>query len=206
LHRCLTHKEVEAILNGYHNGACGGYLSRLVTTQNILRVGYFWMSIFKDSVKAVKKCHPFQVFSHKMHSHHSPLHQVITIGPFTKWGVDFMDYNPTLDGGHHHIIMAVDYFTKWVEAIPTIKFDGDTVEFFIFNQSITRFKILKEIVTDHGSHFQNEMMTDLTSKLGFKHDHSPPYYPQENGQVEAMNISLNTILQKMLGRVNLTSM
>jgi transposase InsO family protein len=40
------------------------------------------------------------------------------------------------------------------------------------------------------------MMTELASKLGFTHDHSSPYYPQENGQVEAMNKSLKTILQK----------
>jgi transposase InsO family protein len=40
------------------------------------------------------------------------------------------------------------------------------------------------------------MMKELASKLGFKHVHSSPYYPQENGQVEAVNKSLKTILQK----------
>jgi transposase InsO family protein len=59
-------------------------------------------------------------------------------------------------------------------------------------------QIPKEIVTDHGSHFQNEMMTELASKLGFKHDHSSPYYPQENGQVEVVNKSLKSILQKIV--------
>jgi hypothetical protein len=99
LHRCLTHEEAEAILNDYHSGACGGHLSGLATTQKILRAGYFWPSIFKDCIEAVKKCHPFQVFTRKMHSHPAPLHPVIIINPFTKWGVDFMDCNPTLAGG-----------------------------------------------------------------------------------------------------------
>jgi hypothetical protein len=119
-----------------------------------------------------------------MHSHPTPLHPVITVGPFTKWGVDFVDCNPTSAGGHQHIIVVIDYFTKWVEAMPTIKSDGKTVAFFMFNQIIARFRIPSEIVTDHGSHFQNEMMKELASKLGFKHGHSSPYYPQENGQVE----------------------
>jgi hypothetical protein len=66
---------------------------------------------------------------------------------------------------------------------------------FIFNQIVARFGIPKEIVTDHGSHFQNKMMTELTSKLGFKKEHLSPYYPQENGQVEVVNKSLKTILQ-----------
>jgi transposase InsO family protein len=71
----------------------------------------------------------------------------------------------------------MEYFTKWVEAMPTINFDGETTTLFIFNPIIARFSIPKEIVTDHGSHFQNEMMIELASKLGFKHDHSSPYYP-----------------------------
>jgi hypothetical protein len=99
-------------------------------------------------------------------------------GPFTKWGVDFVDCNPTSAGGHQHIIVVIDYFTKWVEAMPTMKSDGKTAAFFVFNQIIARFGIPSEIVTDHGSHFQNEMMEELASKMGFRHGHSSPYYPQ----------------------------
>jgi hypothetical protein len=93
-----------------------------------------------------------------MYSHLSPLHSVITVFPFTKWGVDFVDCNPSSAGGHQHIIVAVDYFTKWAKAMPTIKFDGKNVAFFMFNQIIARFRIPSEIVTDHGSHFHNEKM------------------------------------------------
>jgi transposase InsO family protein len=82
--------------------------------------------------------------------------------------------------------------------MPTIKSDGNTSAFFIFNQIVTRFGISSEIVTDHGSHFQKEMMEKLASKMGFIHDHSSPYYPQENGQVEVVNKSLKTILQKIV--------
>jgi hypothetical protein len=196
MHHCLTHEEVEVVLNDCHNGVCGGHLFGLAKAHKILRVSYFWPSIFKDCVEAVKKCHPCQVFAHKMCSHPTPLHPVITIGPFTKWGVDLMDCNPTSAGGHPHIIMVVDYFTKCDEAIPTIKSDGETATHFVFNQIIAWFGILKEIVIDHGSHFQNKMMTKLASKLGFKQDHSSSYYPQTNGQVEPVNKSLKSILQK----------
>ena len=65
-----------------------------------------------------------------------------------------MDCNPSLVGGHHHIIVVVEYFMKWVEAIPTVKSDGETATHFIFNQIITWFSIPKELVTDHGRHFQ----------------------------------------------------
>ena len=110
-----------------------------------------------------------------MRSQPAPLHPVIIVDPFTKWGVDFVDCNPASVGRHQHIIMVIDYFTKWVEAMPTIKYDGKTASFFIFNQIIARFGILSEIVTDHGIHFQNEMMEELASKLGSKHGNSSPY-------------------------------
>jgi transposase InsO family protein len=96
--------------------------------------------------------------------------------------------------------VAIDYFTKGDEIMPIIKYDGNTTAFFVFNQIITRFGIPSEIVTDHGSHFQNKMMVELASKLGFRHGHSSPYYPQENGQAEAVNKSLKTILQKTVSQ------
>jgi antitoxin component YwqK of YwqJK toxin-antitoxin module len=100
-----------------------------------------------------------------------------------------MDCNPTSTGGHQHIIVVVYYFTKWSKAMPTINYDGNMAAFFMFNQIIARFRILSEILTNHGSHFQNKMMKELASKLGLKHGHSFSYYPKENGQVEAVNKS-----------------
>ena len=125
------------MLNDCHGGACGGHLSGLSTAQNILRAGYFWSLIFKDCVDAVKRCHPCQVFTCNMHSKLAPLHPIITTGPIAKWGLDFMDCNPASDGGHHHIIVVVYYFTKWAEAMPTVKSDGETAAHFVFSQIIT---------------------------------------------------------------------
>ena len=88
-----------------------------------------------------------------MRLHPALLHPIVTSFPFTKWGLDFMDWNPALDGGNHHTIVAVDYFMKWAEDIPTIKSDGETAAHFIFNQIITWFDIPKELVIDHGRHF-----------------------------------------------------
>ena len=107
-----------------------------------------------------------------------------------KWGIDYVTCNPASAGGHKYIIVTVDYFTKWAEAMPTFKADGETVAFFVFNQIIVRFGIPKVIVTDHGSHFQNSMVTELATMLGFRQEHSSLYYPQANGQVEAVNKTL----------------
>ena len=88
---------------------------------------------------------------------------------------------PTSAGGHGYIIAAVDYFTKWAEAMPTYAEDGKTAALFLFNHVIARFGVPQSIVTDHGSHFHNQMMEELSAKLGFHHEKFTPYYPQDNG-------------------------
>ena len=69
------------------------------------------------------------------------------------------------------------------QAIPTYAEGGKTSAVFFFNDIITRFGVPQSIVIDHGSHFQNRMMSELGDKLGFHHENSTPYYPQANGQV-----------------------
>jgi hypothetical protein len=141
------------MLNDFHTRACGGHLSGLATTQNILRAGYFWLTVIKDCIESVKKCHPCQIFSRNKREYPTPMFPIIIVGPFTKWGIDYTTCNPLSARGHCYIIVVVDYFAKWVEAMPKFKYDEETATLFLFNQIIARFGVLREIVTDHGSHF-----------------------------------------------------
>ena len=79
--------------------------------------------------------------------------------------------------------------------MPTLAADGKKAAQFIFNHVITRFGVPQAIITNHGSHFRDYMMAEMTSKLGLHHDNSTPYYPQVNGQVEAVNKVLVMMLQ-----------
>lgn len=128
---------------------------------------------------------------------HSPTAR--TIGPFAKWGIDYMTCNPCSARGHGYIIIALDYFTKWAESMTTYSTDSKMASQFIFTHIISRFSVPQAIITDHGFHFQYYMMVELTSMLGLRHDGSTPYYPQTNGQVEAVNKVLVTILQGTIG-------
>ena len=96
----------------------------------------------------------------------APLHPIIVVGPFTKWAIDFITCNPHWTGGHVYIILAVDYFTKWAEAMPTFLADGKTAATFIFNHIIARFSVPQAIISDYGIHFRNIMMIELTYQLG----------------------------------------
>jgi hypothetical protein len=78
-----------------------------------------------------------------MHTHLALLFFIITIDPFTKWGVDFMTCHMPLTKGRRYIIVCVNYLTKWAEAMPTFSSNGETAVLFIFNQFITQFSVPK---------------------------------------------------------------
>jgi transposase InsO family protein len=125
---------------------------------------------------------------------------MVTVDPFSKWGIDFMTCKPTSANGHGYIIVVVDYFTQWLEALPTFSNDGTITSLFMFNHIIARFNVPKTIVTNHGSHFHNKMMTELAARLGFRNENSTAYYTEANGQIEVINRVLKIMIQRMLGK------
>jgi hypothetical protein len=78
------------------------------TTQNFLQDKYFWPSLFKDCILAVQKCHACQIYNRKLHTPPNPLHLVDFVGPFDKWGIDFMTCNPHSNMGAWVYIVIVD--------------------------------------------------------------------------------------------------
>ena len=94
-----------------------------------------------------------------------PLHPVVTVGPFCKWEINFMTCNLPLADNHKYIIVVVDYFTKWVEAMPTFNYKDDTVARFFFNHVITRFGVPQQLVSDHYSYFEDDVWTDISSSM-----------------------------------------
>jgi len=108
----------------------------MATAKKILRVGYFWNSIFKDYIEVVKKFPPCQIFQKKSRAHPAPLHQILAIDPFVKWDIDSMQCNPTSAEGNNYIIVAINYFTKWAKAMPTFFNNGRNASLFVFNHII----------------------------------------------------------------------
>ena len=91
------------------------------TTHKILRAGFSWPTLFRDAHEFVKICDICQRFSGKLKfSRNLPLRPVEVQAPFQQQGIDFIgEISNKSSGGHSWILVATDYFTKWVEEIPT---------------------------------------------------------------------------------------
>jgi hypothetical protein len=123
----------------------------------------------------------------------NPIH-IVEI--FDAWGIDFM--GPFKNSqGHEYILLAVDYVSRWIEAIPTRTADSKTVVKFL-DKLFARFGIPKIIISDGGTHFINAQVRKLMTRNGIDHKVSTPYHPQTNGLAEVSNREIKTILQKIV--------
>lgn len=95
--------------------------------------------------------------------------------------------------------MGINYFTKWVEAIPLVNVDQEIVIEFIQSNIIYRFGIPKTITTDQGSIFTGRKVQDFPKEVGFKLLKSTPYYAQANGKVEGPNKIVIGLINKHVG-------
>ena len=101
-----------------------------------------------------------------------------------------------LSNGHKYILLAVDYVSKWVEAIPTITCDTKVVLRFIKSNIFSRFGTPRAVISDEGSNFCNKLFASLLAKYGVKHRVTLSYHPQSNGKVEVSNREIKKILEK----------
>ena len=105
------------------------------------------------------------------------LHLIGVKKPFYQIGIDFVGPLPRTKKGNRYIIVAMDYFTKWPEAEAVKEASAKETAEFIMDNIICRHGCPKKILSDRGSHFNNDLITKLTKKFEIKHNFSTPYHP-----------------------------
>jgi ribonuclease HI len=196
--KCINPQEADRIMVEFHSGLCGGHHFWKTTAHKILRAGYYWPTLFADVCRRVRACIPCQRFSGKQQLKSLPLKPVVVLGPFQQWGLDFIgEIHPASSGQHRWILTTTDFFTKWIEAIPTRSASHKVIIGFL-EDLITRFGYPRKIVTDNATSFKAEPLVKFCEQFGIKLIHSTPYYPQGNGLAESSNKSLIRIIKRLL--------
>ncbi|GKV24228.1 hypothetical protein SLEP1_g33863 [Rubroshorea leprosula] len=128
-----------------------------------------------------------QFFAHLTHQPAEELTNLVAPWPFAQWGLDLLGPFIKGVGGITHLVVGVDYFTKWVEARPLSSLTSKKVEDFVFSSIICRYAIPNQIVADNGTQFNCSSFQDLCSSYGIKLQFTSVYHPESNGMVESVN-------------------
>ena len=167
---------------------CGGHHSWKETINKILRVGFYWPSIF---LVYIKKLHPVmnsEIFDRKIKLLPFPLNLISMEEPFQQWGLYFIgEINPNSSGQHKWICNTTNYFTKWIEAIPTKRATDIVIVEFIDNNILSRFRFPNRVAIDNSQSFKSKKLISFCHRYHINLNHSTAYYPQGNGLVKYSN-------------------
>ena len=85
---------------------------------------------------------------------------ILKVELFDLWGMDFMGPFPS-SFSNLYILLAVDYVSKWVEAIPTRTNDSSVEVKFLRSHIFTRFCTPRAFIADGGTHFYNKLVDKI---------------------------------------------
>ncbi|KAJ9552558.1 hypothetical protein OSB04_016603, partial [Centaurea solstitialis] len=126
-----------------------------------------------------------------------PLNGILEVELFDVWGIDFMGPFPS-SKNCQYILVAVDYVSKWVEAVACASNDAKTVVKFLQKNIFTRFGTPRALISDEVTHFVNHMLKGVLSKYNINHRIATAYHPQTNGLAELSNREIKGILEKVV--------
>ena len=96
------------------------------------------------------------------------------------------------------LLVAIDYFTKWVEAEALATITETKVQNFVWKNIVCRFGIPRTIISDNGRQFDSQAFRSFYSNLGIRNKYSSPGHPQANGQTEVTNQTLLRLIKSRL--------
>jgi hypothetical protein len=141
-----------------------------------------WLTMLNNCFRYYKGCKSCQKFGDVQLAPAAMLHPIIKPWPFRGWALDFIgQIHPASSIGQRFLLVAMDYFTKWMEAIPLKNVMHREVIHFILEHIVHRFGIPQTLTTDQGSSFMSHQVHEFAEYLKIKILSSSPYYAQANG-------------------------
>ncbi|GKA27485.1 reverse transcriptase domain-containing protein [Tanacetum coccineum] len=160
--RCIGPQQAKYLIKEIHIGSCGMHDGPRRAVHRAMNAGYFWPSMHRDANNEVSSCDSCQ-------------------------GMDIVGPLPEAPGKVKYLIVAVDYFTKWIEANAVTSITGRQVKNFTFDNIVCRFGIPATIITDNGTQLINDPFKSWVEGLGIKLVSTLVYHPQANGAMERAN-------------------
>ena len=165
------------------------------STYEKISARFFWYNISVDVADYIRTCEQCQkqgnLKSPKVELKPIPVPSEV----MKQVGVDICNL-PDVDG-YHHVIVLIDYFSKWSEVVATKDRKAPTVAQFLY-EVMCRHGCFQVQINDQGREFVNEVSTELCRLTGVEQRITSAYHPQSNGLVERQNRTIKNSLVKVL--------
>jgi hypothetical protein len=151
-------------------------------TYNFLKLHDERVGATKDYVKGVlKNCETCTKFKRNRSFKQFPTK---IDGTFLEIGIDCIGPLPKSSSGNRFIVLATDYYSKWVEGKALKKKSAEEISRFLVEDVFSRHGTGKKIRSDQELEFTNRMVNAVAALWASRFNHSSPYHPQSNGLAE----------------------
>ena len=165
------------IMDRCHASPYGGHYGPFWSNTKIWQSGFFWPTMYEDTKEFVRRCHRCQKQGNINSRDVMPLMNNLQVELFDVWGIDFMGPFPK-SKNYEYILVAVDYVSKWVEAIPCRSVNSKHAKKMFHEVIFPRFGTAWMVISDGGSHFIDKVFQKYLAEHGVHHNITTPYHPQ----------------------------
>ena len=101
-----------------HEGICSSHVGERSLASKVVRAGYYWPTIREDCIRHAQRCKQCQQHADWHKAPPKELRSIYSPWPFHMWGIDILRPFPLAIRKMKYLVVAIEYFTKWIEAEP----------------------------------------------------------------------------------------
>ena len=195
LRLCVPETERKRVMYQYHNINHSG----VIHLYDRMREHVWWPSMLKDVSRYVSSCHTCQINKGERENK-SVRPMSLPTRPWSHIAIDHVGPFPTSSHGNKYILVIIDRFTRYAEAVAVKDTSAKTTSEAIIERVICRYGLPDVLLSDRGSGFTSELFTHLLKALSIKHIRTTAYHPSSNGAVERFNKTLKKMLKLWVNR------
>jgi ribonuclease HI len=205
--KCLSRAKGIELMKEIHAGLCGSHIESRPLLGKVFRKEFYWPKAASDAAELVQKCENCQKCVRDQKQPSSLTQLIQPTWSLQRWGLDLLGPLPLAQGNLRYVVVAVEYFSKWIEAKPLATITSVTVQKFFWQNIVCRFGVPKAITVDNGTQFDVETFKDFYDQIGTKIHFALVRHPKSNGLVERANGIIMTGIMKLIfnqprGKIN----
>lgn len=163
-----------------------------------LRQRAYWPSWKEDVRRYCQRCDPCARYRREKPPRQGLMQKPVVGEPMERFGIDITGPHPISSRGNKYILTAIDYFSRWAEAIPIRNQEATTVAENLMIHVFSRFGMPRQILTDQGPCFESKLFQELCKLMEIDKLRTTPYRPSGNGMVERFHRTLNMLIGKVV--------